>query len=797
MTEQLALILKAAGEYRRLGWWPVPLSGKQPRGEGWPQLRLSEDELAGAFREGDNLGLILGEASGGLVDVDLDHPLAVRLAPFLLPPTPMRHGRAGAGVSHYWYQCELKQTQRWQLPPDEAGQRVTVIEARSNGGQTMVPPSIHPSGEPVQWIKGGKLTPAKVAARELASACQAIAALAALSRLWLPGARNDLAMRLGGWWAKAGLPRERAELLITALCGASGDNEAENRLGAVRLSYDKHARGETVAGALELASQLGEGVFNQAARWLGLAGRTAAKTGRGTGDAGPVKGRTGVNPYRYELSLLLELTDEGNARRFLALYGERVLHCALLGGWYWWDGQRWQLDSTGRALEYARECSRRCADDAINLDADVRVLVADGRGGKRLQVVPAEDARAVSSHWAAATQNAQRLSAMLALAAADRRVAAVPEELDSDPRLLNCANGTLALHSERLLAGGEPLEPHQQAHRLTKLAPVEWQPEGECPRWQQFLGEIFGDAELESFMQRLAGYSLFGGNPEQVIAFLWGSGANGKSTFLETLSAMLGDYALTTPSETVLAREGGSNNQVYALAQIKGGRLLTIAETDEGQRLAEAMVKAMTGGERITARYPHGMFFSYTPEFLPVVATNHMPELRNVDEAIRRRVLLVPFKVTIPREERDPRLKEQLRAELPGILRWAVAGLLDYEERLSEGKSGLAPPASVLAATASYFEDQDPLAPYLAERCILSETVRCLKGVLYKDYKDWAETNGRWALGVNKFGGQLKRALMAHYNLPPEAVENHGGTQRWWLGIALRDAPAAGGGLLQ
>jgi len=811
--EHYKLILSAAAEYRRHGWFPIPLTDKAPRVADWPNLRLAEDDIEQAFRPGDNLGLILGEASGHLVDVDLDDPAAVRLAPHLLPPTPMRHGRLSTGLSHYWYVCEIPPqpgrisgTKRYQIIPDEEPEpgkppkKVTLIEVRYTGGQTMVPPSLHPGtpeldcadkGELVQWAKGAEMRPPRIEAKALFDAAQTLAGLALLCRHWRIGARNELAMLLGGWWSKAGMPRERAEAWMAALCSAAHDDEAENRLGALRASYDKLGRGQAVAGWQELSSLLGEKVLNQGSVWLlGRAGRAAHPPDRGWG-AGPVsggprepvKGRTGVNPYRYELSLLLNLTDEGNAERFLKLNGGRVLSCELLGGWYIWveaEG-RWRLDTTRRARDLARECARQMSGEALAIGGeDVNAKAA---GTEETQKVPAADARGLCCHWASQTLGGQRMEALLSLAAADRRVAVEPDELDADPLLLNVQSHLLNLSAEGLAS---PPLPHDPGKRITKLAPVVFDPAAPCERWTMFLSEIFGaDEALIAFMRRLAGYCLFGGNPEQVIAFLWGTGANGKSTFLETISELLGDYAATTTSETVLAREGGSNNQVFALARLKGARLVSMAETEEGQRLAESLVKVMTGGEKIAARFSHGNFFEFVPEFIPVVVTNHMPELRNVDEAMRRRVLLIPFRVTIAIEDRDPFLKRTLREELSGILNWALDGLREYYERVADGKSGLAPPPSVQTATAEYFEEQDPLRPFTDARCLFEPQARCTVTELYRAYVQHCEESGAYCLSQTRFGRRMKDLLSLKYNVPRDATGYRSGLSRWWLGIAI------------
>jgi P4 family phage/plasmid primase-like protien len=824
--------------YYRLGWWPIPIKrkgdgspgdGKAPSHlKAWQTLRLDEAAIPKHFGAGDNCGLLLGAESGHLTDVDLDCPESVRIAHLLLPPTTMRHGRAHAGCSHWWYRCpDLSGTLKL-LDPEDGACLIEVRYGDKRGLQTVVPPSVHvASGDQLVWIsrKGGGildgidaaldvLQPQQVGKAQLIGAAQSVALCAMLARAMPPEGQHEWGTALCGYFGRYLKPELALNLVRAVLLAGQREARFDEFKRLLDDAVRRLADNQPVQGAHTLAEFIGEKRTKKLGEWLGVRDTRASQLSlQGTGGQGgitardggapddggkPVKGRTGVNPYRYELSLLLRLTDEGNAQRFLKLNAARVLHCALLGGWYVWDEAdgRWRLDTSNRSVELARTCATAMSGQALGLSADVPVKLPDGCEVS----IPRADARALSCHWASATLTQSRLESMLALSASDRRIAVEPDDLDADPFLLNVQNYTLRLGEPTPTDPGlcGPPGPHDPGLRITKLSPVAFDPDAGCERWVQFLDKIFDhDAALVEFMQRLAGYVLFGGNPEQVIAFLWGTGANGKSTFLETLAELLGDYAATTSSETVLAREGGSNNQIYALARLKGARLVTISETDEGQRLAEGLVKVMTGGEKITARFSHGNFFDYAPEFLPVVATNHMPELRNVDEAIRRRVLLVPFRVTIPAEERDPQLKAKLRAELPGILNWALSGLLDYHERVQEGKSGLAPPDAVRSATAEYFEAQDPIGPFIEERCLLSASFRCTKAELYRAYGKYCEESGAWTLKQTRFGGMVKRVLSEHYNLPPDKVESKSGSVRWWEGIALGSGyapePAPGG----
>ncbi|HUS53275.1 MAG TPA: phage/plasmid primase, P4 family, partial [Thermohalobaculum sp.] len=297
--------------------------------------------------------------------------------------------------------------------------------------------------------------------------------------------------------------------------------------------------------------------------------------------------------------------------------------------------------------------------------------------------------------------SAKSVAAVEKLAKSDRRLAATIDQWDADPWVLNTPDGVVDLKTGTI----RPHKPDDYATMITATAPG-----GDCPRWRKFLDEITGgDADLAAFLQRLAGYSLTGSTREHSLAFLYGTGANGKSVFLGTLAGMLGAYAKTAPIETFTATM--TDRHPTDLAMLRGARLVSAQETEEDRRWAESRIKSLTGGDVIAARFMRQDFFEFTPQFKLVIAGNHKPGLRSIDEAIRRRFHLVPFTVTIPPEKRDPDLAEHLKAEWPAILAWAIEGCLAWQ------RDGLAPPESVLAATAHYLEGQDAIAAWIDDCC--------------------------------------------------------------------------------
>jgi putative DNA primase/helicase len=269
------------------------------------------------------------------------------------------------------------------------------------------------------------------------------------------------------------------------------------------------------------------------------------------------------------------------------------------------------------------------------------------------------------------------------------------------------------------------------------------------PMWRGFLEKVTGrDAELQSYLQRMAGYCMTGLTNEHVLFFLYGAGANGKSVFINTISAVWGDYAAVAPMTTFMA--GHTDQHPTDLAMLHDVRLVVTQETEIGRHWAEAKIKSITGGDLIPARFMRADFFTYIPKFKLVIVGNHKPALRNVDEAIRRRIHLVPFTVTIPPEERDKELFEKLKPEWPGILQWAIDGCLEWNE------IGLAPPPAVRAATDEYLAEEDALARWIDEECTTGKHQWGVGAMLWGRWKAWSETNNEWTGARKSFAQGLR-----------------------------------------
>ena len=271
---------------------------------------------------------------------------------------------------------------------------------------------------------------------------------------------------------------------------------------------------------------------------------------------------------------------------------------------------------------------------------------------------------------------------------------------------------------------------------MRKLAPVEFYPEAKCPTFIGFLHRILGgDEELIGFLQRAIGYSLTGDTGEQVLFVLNGTGANGKSTLIRVLQELLGEYGQQTPMETLMVTK--STGVPNDIARLEGARFVAAVEAESGQRLAEAKLKQLTGGDRLAARFLYGEHFEFTPVCKLWLATNKLPEVRGTDEGIWRRFRVIPFNVTIPEAERDRSLPEKLRAELPGILNWALAGCLDWQ------RNGLCPPAKITDATKAYRDDMDGVAQFVGDCCVMDREADVTVKALYDNYVEWVKQTGK------------------------------------------------------
>lgn len=331
-------------------------------------------------------------------------------------------------------------------------------------------------------------------------------------------------------------------------------------------------------------------------------------------------------------------TDTDNGRRLVKRYHDQLQYIPERKEWFAFDGQIWREDRAKSRIIFAQQSARQIASEAEFVDAERR---SERRSWGERSLAAAAVRRALEMAQPHATRSIK--------------------DFDRDPWLLNVKNGTLNLKTG-------VLGPFNPADHLTRMAGTSYDAQAKCPGFKKFLGEILGqDRELIRFVQRYAGYSLSGVTSEQVFLFCQGPGGNGKSTLITIMQEVLGDYALSTPTETLLAKNTSpsSSNDV---ARLHGARMVAAIEANPNRQLDEALIKQITGGDRITARFLYSEYFEFTPQFKLWFVANHPPRLRSTDDALWRRIHVVPFEISITPDRVDPDLASKLRAELPGVL---------------------------------------------------------------------------------------------------------------------------------
>ena len=440
------------------------------------------------------------------------------------------------------------------------------------------------------------------------------------------------------------------------------------------------------------------------------------------------------------------LTDAGNAELFAALYGHILRFDHARNRWLIWEEHRWAPDSDGEVRRLAKKAARVRYRTALDIeDLDLRGKTASS---------------------AVRSESRQRLDACLALARSEHPIADSGMTWDPDPYLLGVANGVVDLRTG-MIRSGHPDD------RLTMQVPVQYHVKAECPRWQQFLHQVFQrDGELIGFVQRALGYSLTGSVREQVLFLCYGTGSNGKSVFLDMLRNVLGDYAMNIPFTVLELQQRPSLTN--DLASMAGRRLVTSSETNESTRLNEARIKALTGGDPITARFLYSESFTYEPVAKFWLAVNHLPRVRDDSYGFWRRVRVLPFNEQFTGDDADKGLPFKLLEELPGILNWGVQGALNW--RLV----GLAPPSAVMTATQAYRKDNDELDGFVADCCVVADGVRAEPGHLFSEYQRWSKEQGileRHRLGSRSFGTRIRERF-------GDSVSSNG--KRYFLGIGLK-----------
>jgi len=537
------------------------------------------------------------------------------------------------------------------------------------------------------------------------------------------GGRHDIALALAGYMLRNGEAVEDVQKMLTAAWElrkaphqAVEDAQRSVRDTSVRLARDEPATGGRRLG--ELVPRMPEKI----ADFLDWE-------------------RADMREQRRRYMR----TDLGNAERFVDAHRDRVLWCPARKSFLYWDGKRYAWDERGEVVKLAHLTSRSIFHDAAYTEDE----------GEQKKI----------AGFAAVSQNTTRIKAMLT--EAKPYLAVGMDELDRDPWLVNCENGTLDLRTGKL-------KDHDPADRITKIVPVEYDPEASCPRFLQFLKETLVDDAVIRFVKCYSGYTLTGITRERLLAILYGFGKNGKTTLVELLRDVMGDYATNTDTEPLLMkRYQGIGNDVAAL---KGARFVSAAEVEQGRRLAESKVKQLTGRDTVTARYLFGEPFNFTPEFKLWLSTNNKPVIQGTDDAIWDRIRLILFTQRFDGERQDPKLPEKLRNELAGVLAWMVEGCLEWQEH------GLGQPDSVREATDQYRAEMDTLAAFIEDRCVVREGIVAPATPLYKQFQMWCDDAGEKPETQKVFGMRLRERGFTSDKIKRGPHKDRKG----WFGIGLR-----------
>jgi len=708
------------------GWKLVKADPETKGGvdEEWQKRTVSLAAIRRYLERGGGVGVQVGEVSQWLAVADADHEYAVATAPAFLPGT-LRQSK-GNEISHYFLYCEGLGYEQFN---DLDGRRLIDIKASNNGAGhlVVVEPTRHPTKGTYRFVGG--FNPAAIAhgSRDEVRRSIRLWACSSLIAVHLPktkeegeGGRHDISKAIAGFGLRNGWTEEETlKVLTEAWKARKAPAKALKSLERnVADTAGKIERNEPATGGRTLEELV-----------PGLAGRIA-------------KFMEWERPDRRE-RLTYHLTDMGNAERFVDQHGYKVRYCYEWGTWLVFDGCRWVRDvGGGRVRKLAKTTVRSIYREAAD--------------------TPDDATRKAIAKYASTSEAASKIDAMLKLAECE--VPITPDKLDSDPYLLNVLNGTVDLRS------GD-LREHRQEDYLTKLAPVEFDPAATAPVFMAFLERVQPNAGIRRFLQRAAGYGATGDVSEECLFINHGVGMNGKTTFQEALAAALGDYAMRAPTEMLMTkRSGGVPNDI---ARLKGSRFVTASETEEGRRLAESLVKDLTGSDTLTARFMRAEFFDFKPSHKLFLSTNHKPEIRGTDLAIWRRIRLIPWAVKIPAAEQDKKLAEKILAELPGVLNWLAAGCLAWHDQ------GLNAPEEVRAATKEYRSEMDTLARFIEECCVVGEDEEIQSSILYRAYKSWCDETGE----------EKQSQVWFSKRLAERGFERRKEGLVFWFGIGLGQRP--------
>lgn len=692
--------VSAALAYFERGWNPLPLrpGEKRPSYPEWQHTKTNPETYSALFKD-QNVGVGLGEISGNIADVDLDHILMVKLFPVFARSfnavTPAVFGRASKNDSHHIYQLPETDVVAHISYRDVDG--TMLAEIRGNGNQTMFPPSMHPDGERVEW-RDVQALPLQVPLDHLKTILGWCSAAVTLINGWSQWSTQHHTMigALAGTFARGGMGARTAESFVQAVSFYVGDHEPHDRERIVRDTYSAFESGAPITGFPTLRDIIGTQRAKLLVTWLGLT--TTDKT--------------------------VNCTDDGNAMRLVRMFGESIRYVHEWKSWLLWDGTRWAKDGSENIIAYAREVPNAIRKDAVDAQDD--------------------DVKKALDKWASASQHVARIHAIPTLARSDEAVKVASHLLDADPWAFNVENGTINLRTGGITA-------HDKRDFNTKLSPVRFDANAKCPQWERYIASVFaGDDTLPGFVQRLVGYSLTGKVSEHIFMIMYGPHGTGKTTFVNVIRRLMGDYGRNADPTTFMQKKHTSRANPE-VAELQGARFVSSSETEENEKLATALVKRLSGDSRITVSHLYGSPFEFDPVLKLWIDTNHRPRINAHDDAAWARLVLIPFLIQFRGTEYQIQdLDDILMTELPGILNWAIEGCLAWQV------DGLQRPAKVSDALDAYRADSDALQIFLDDVCVVEAAATCASHELFTTYAEWAKTANEFAFNMRTFKQRLQ-----------------------------------------
>jgi putative DNA primase/helicase len=692
---------------------------KIPVGSDWTNQGKNLDEV---ITTNGNLGLILG-AKSGILDIDLDCMEAKALAGAILPVPHAVFDRGSDDSGHHLYRAS-------SFGPRKAfnaeGSKSTLVELRGDRAQTMIPPSIHPNGSPLTFT-AFDADAIQVQYEDLLKSVSLLAACSEVAQNWRDGYRHDLALALGGICLKQGVELNLVAQIVQRICEISGDHEIDDRLNAIRTSYAKPA--DSLLGYKGLVECLGQ---SKAKR---IADRIAAFAGKEfSSDI------VAMEPLEGDLVNFGQFSDRSNVTEakvgtvFSRWLSGKALYVVEKKQWMIWNGNYWEADQcsyiTKMAYQFVTEAKAALFDQKSFTDASNLLSF----------------------------ESVNRLENISKFAATDRSVSA--SDFDTDPFLLATQDNWVDLKT------GRSITPNPD-FLVSKALSISHSVQAECPNFRKFLNDVFEeDSELIGFVQQAIGYSLTGSTAEQCLFIMIGDGANGKSTFINVMNKLLGSYGTTAASQTLIANGGASVGD--DLVDLIGARLITVSETEEGQSLAEAKIKQMTGGDTLKGRPLYGNWVQFSIIGKLWLATNNLPQINNTDHGIWRRIKAIPFNRTFKAEEQDKYLSDKLMAELPGILNWAIEGCLEWQ------KDGLQTPDIIEQQVAEYKSAMDSISQFINEECEVGKEHSYPASKFHQAYRDWCSGAGRKPQSATAFKRSLEKLKNVYQHRSSNGLQWHG-----------------------